>query len=175
MHTPDKPNIIERIEQRLRSCADDRHACWVADLHQALYNLDYLYIGTARAAQALTEFTADTDFGVFAVVGLIQDYEQTYYGEVGTDLSDPEAIANMVGYIGGYALLDLIRAAIAEEAQRLADTQYDPAGVALLAALFDEEPHRDMTEGELAALQRFACQWLDEHPDWWSDWQEEWV
>lgn len=172
-----KPNIIERIESKLRYCGENNLCTWVLDLHQALYNQDYLYIGTARAAQALTEFTADTDFGIFAVVGLVRDYEQSNFGEVSTDLSNPERVANMVGYIGGYALLDLIQAAV-DEAQKLADAadiQHDPADVSLLAALFDEEPDRDMTPDELAALQRFAHRWLDEHPHWWSDWREDWV
>lgn len=170
-----KPNIIERIEAQLRYCGENNLCTWVADLHQVLYNQDYLYIGTARAAQALTEFAAGTDRGVFAAVGLVQDYEQNNFGAVTADLSNPEAVANMVGYIGGYALLDRIRAAVDEEAELLDETQYGQDDVALLAALFDEEPQRDMTDGELAALQRFACRWLDANPDWWSDWQEVWV
>lgn len=170
-----KPNIIERIENKLRSCGEERLACRVADLHECLYNKKPLYIGNPCAAQALTEFTANTEFGVFAAIWLVQEYEQTNFDEVRTELSCPEAIANMVGFIVGYALLNLIQAAIDEAAADLADTQHNPSDVALLAALFDEQPDRDMTEGELAALQRFVCRWLDENPRWWVDSQEDWV
>ena len=68
------------------------------DLHNELFNTDYYIIGTYQAKQWLGD-------SVFDVIGEIKDYEQDNFGEVTTDLSDPEKVVNMYVYILGEEIL----------------------------------------------------------------------
>ena len=63
------------------------------DLHSEVFNTDYYIIGTAKAKEALESY------GVFDALNKVQTYEAYNFGEVTTDLSDPEKFANMLYYI----------------------------------------------------------------------------
>ena len=71
-----------------------------ADLHNDLFNSDYYIIGRYQAEQWLIANT-----GVFNAVGIIQEYENMQFGEVNTDLSEPEGVCNMIVYIAGEEVL----------------------------------------------------------------------
>jgi len=64
------------------------------DLHHECFNTDYYIIGTYKAEQWLSN-------QVFNVINIIKEYEQFNFGEVYTDLSDPEKVVNMYVYILG--------------------------------------------------------------------------
>ena len=64
------------------------------DLHNEIFNTDYYIIGTYQATKWLGE-------EVFNVMEYIKDYEQENFGEVHTNLSDPERVVNMYAYIIG--------------------------------------------------------------------------
>ena len=64
------------------------------DLHYHAFNEDYYIIGTYQAKQWLGE-------NVFECIETIKEYENFNFGEVTTDLSDPEKIVNMYAYIVG--------------------------------------------------------------------------
>tara|TARA_R110002012_G_C11622682_1_gene609156 strand:+ start:890 stop:1267 length:378 start_codon:yes stop_codon:yes gene_type:complete len=68
------------------------------DLHHYVLNEDYFIIGTYKAEQWLG---AD----IWEAIKLVQDYEEINFGKVSTDISNPEALANMVAYILGEELL----------------------------------------------------------------------
>ena len=68
------------------------------DLHNELFNTDYYIIGRYKAEQWLLEDT-------FNIIGQIKEYEQDNFGEVTTDLSEPENIVNMYVYIVGEEIL----------------------------------------------------------------------
>lgn len=70
------------------------------ELHYRLYNTDYFIIGTHAAKEFLEKF------GTFDAIEKVKEYEQENFGEVSTDLSDPERIANMFAYIVGYDALN---------------------------------------------------------------------
>ena len=70
----------------------------VSDLHHYLLNEDYFIIGTYQAKQWLSSY-------VFDVIETIREYEQSNFGEVSTDFSDPEKVANMYAYILGEEIL----------------------------------------------------------------------
>ena len=70
----------------------------VSDLHHYLLNQDYFIIGTYKAKQWLGS-------EVFDVIETIREYEQSNFGEVSTDFSDPEKVANMYAYILGEEIL----------------------------------------------------------------------
>ena len=64
------------------------------DLHHEIFNTDYYIIGTYKAKQWLGD-------EVFNIIDFIKEYEQSLFGEVFTDFSDPERIVNMYVYIIG--------------------------------------------------------------------------
>jgi hypothetical protein len=74
--------------------------CFGSDLHHYLCNQDYFIIGTYAA----TRFLGDS---AFEAIEMVKNYEQSNFGEVTTDLSQPELVVNMVSYIvGEYILAD---------------------------------------------------------------------
>ena len=70
----------------------------VSDLHHYLLNENYFIIGTYQAKQWLSSY-------VFDAIEAIKEYEQSNFGEVSTDFSDPERVANMYAYILGEEIL----------------------------------------------------------------------
>ncbi len=72
---------------------------YYCDLHQEVFNTDYYIIGTYQAKKALEEY------GVFDAIEKVQAYEKDNFGEVYTDLSDPEKLINMLYYIIGEEVL----------------------------------------------------------------------
>lgn len=66
-----------------------------SELHHHLYNEDYFIIGYVPAEEFLNEY------GVFNAIDEVKQYEQVNFGEVITDFSNSEAVANMFAYIKG--------------------------------------------------------------------------
>jgi len=78
----------------------DGYNGYYCDLHDELFNPeDYYIIGTYKAKKALEEYD------VFEAIEKIQAYEKDNFGEVYTDLSDPEKVLNMLYYIIGEEVL----------------------------------------------------------------------
>ena len=73
---------------------------YMEDLHHEVFNTDYYIIGTYTAKQALTEY------GVFEAIEKVQNYEQSNFEAVITELSDPEKLANMLYYIIGEEVIN---------------------------------------------------------------------
>jgi hypothetical protein len=71
----------------------------VSEIHNELFNTDYFIIGYYQAEQWLKEY------GIFAAIETIKNYEQDNFGEVTTDFSSPENVANMLAYIIGEEVL----------------------------------------------------------------------
>ena len=80
-------DIIEALENGF-----DGYYC---ELHNEVFNTDYYIIGTYQAKEALKEYD------VFDAIELVQTYEKDNFGEIFTDLSNPENLINMVYYIVG--------------------------------------------------------------------------
>lgn len=83
--------------------ADSTYGC---DLHNKLFNEDYFIIGYYAAE----EFLKKTEEGIFGAIELIKEYEQDNFGQVNTDFSSSEKVANMYAYIKGEELLSEIKA-----------------------------------------------------------------
>jgi len=64
------------------------------ELHHEAFNTDYYIIGTHEATEWLGK-------EVFNIIEIIKQYETDNFGEVTTDLSNPEKIVNMYVYIVG--------------------------------------------------------------------------
>jgi hypothetical protein len=69
------------------------------ELHHRLYNEDYFIIGYYQAEEFLKHY------GVFNAIELIKQYENDNFGEVNTDFSSSETVANMFAYIIGETAL----------------------------------------------------------------------
>ena len=92
-----KNEALEDIKEVLKF-----YSGYYSDLHNETFNTDYYIIGTYEAKKALEQY------GTFEAIRKIQEYENDNFGEVLTDLSDPEKIANMLYYIiGNEAINDL--------------------------------------------------------------------
>lgn len=89
-HNEMKQEAIEAIMEAL-----DGYSDYYCDLHNEVFNTDYYIIGTYEAKEALREYD------VFEAIELVQKYEKEQFGEIYTDLSDPERLINMVYYIIG--------------------------------------------------------------------------
>lgn len=80
---------------QLNDGVGEGYAC---DLHHELFNADYYIIGRFEAKEWLADY-------VFNAIEEIKEYEQDNFGEVNTDLSEPEKVANMLSYILGEEVL----------------------------------------------------------------------
>lgn len=90
-HEEMKQEAIEAIIEALENGFDG----YYCDLHNEVFNTDYYIIGTYEAKEALREYD------VFDAIDLVQTYEKDNFGEVYTELSNPENLINMVYYIIG--------------------------------------------------------------------------
>lgn len=91
MHEEMKQEAIENIIETL----ENGYSGYYCDLHNEVFNTDYYIIGTYAAKEALREYD------VFEAIELVQTYEQEHFGEIYTELSNPEKLINMVYYIIG--------------------------------------------------------------------------
>ena len=87
-----KDYILDRLGDGI---GETQHA---GDLHHYLLNEDYFIIGTYEAKQFLGSET-------FNAIEKVKTYEQDNFGEVSTDFSDPEKVANMFAYVTGEEIL----------------------------------------------------------------------
>ena len=85
-----KNEALEDIKEVLKF-----YSGYYSDLHNETFNTDYYIIGTYEAEQALEQY------GTFEAIRKIREYENDNFGELFTDLSDPEKVANMLYYIIG--------------------------------------------------------------------------
>lgn len=90
-HEEMKQEAIESIIEVL----ENGYSGYYCDLHNEVFNTDWYIIGTEMAKDALREYD------VFEAIELVQEYEKFNFGEVYTDLSNPEKLINMVYYIIG--------------------------------------------------------------------------
>jgi hypothetical protein len=90
-HEAMKQEAIEAIIEAL----ENGYSGYYCDLHNEVFNTDYYIIGTYEAKEALKEYD------VFEAIELVQTYEKDNFGEIYTELSNPEKLINMVYYIVG--------------------------------------------------------------------------
>jgi len=84
------------IDQLSSDVGLDQH---ISDLHHYLLNEDYFIIGYYKAEQWLKKDS------IFNAIDKIKEYEESNFGQVTTDLSCSESVANMLAYILGEEIL----------------------------------------------------------------------
>lgn len=96
---PKEKAMRQDARERIIECLKDGYTGYYCDLHHEVFNTDYYIIGTYQAKEALREYD------VFEAIEKVQTYEKDNFGEVYTDLSDPEKLVNMLFYIIGEEVL----------------------------------------------------------------------
>ena len=89
----------EEARDAIVEALENGYSRYYCDLHNEVFNTDYYIIGTYEAKQALAEY------GVWDAIEKVQTYEKDNFGEIYTDLSNPEKLINMLYYIIGEEVL----------------------------------------------------------------------
>jgi len=121
----------EALGSILEFLKDDTRNCYVCDLQTYIFDEDYYIIGIYQAEKALNQY------GVFDAIGEIQDYEKSEFGEVTTDLSSPEDVANMLEYIIGTKVMDILKS-INKYYDNKLDDKSDEEGKTVKEVIIDE-------------------------------------
>ena len=74
---------------------------WISEIHNEIFDTGYFIIGRYEAEKWLEE----SEEGVFGAIGRIKEYEMDNFGELTTDISEPERVCDMYVYIKGEELL----------------------------------------------------------------------
>lgn len=94
-----RDEMIHEALEAIKEALQDGYSSHYSDLHNEVFNTDYYIIGTHQAKEALKAYD------VFDALEEVQTYERDNFGEIYTDLSDPEKLVNMVYYIIGEEVL----------------------------------------------------------------------
>lgn len=136
--TDKQPKIFEVVKSALLDNLTDLDAPYACDIHHHLYNENEHFIYYAEAGKAADELS------VWECVGVVQKYEQVYFGSIYTSLSNPCDVVNMVIYIMGQELLHQI----------FEDTKY-----------FTKKWNDRLTDDELDKMLTIAEKWFKKNPD----------
>ena len=99
MHNSKEKAMREEAREAIIEALRDGYTGYYCDLHHEVFNTDYYIIGTDQAKQALAEYD------VWDAIEKVQTYEKENFGEIFTDLSNPEKLVNMLYYIIGEEVL----------------------------------------------------------------------
>jgi len=94
-----KQEMREEARNAIIEALKDGYNGYYCDLHNEVFNMDYYIIGTHEAKETLNEY------GIWDAIEKVQMYEKDNFGEIHTDLSDPERLINMLYYIIGEEVL----------------------------------------------------------------------
>ena len=73
----------------------------ISEIHNEVFNTDYFIIGYYQAEQWLK-----ANYGIFAAIDTVKEYEVENFGELTTDISSSESVVNMLVYILGENVLN---------------------------------------------------------------------
>jgi len=96
---PKEEAMRQEAREDIIECLKDGYSNYYCDLHHEVFNTDYYIIGLYEAKKALEEY------GAWDAIAKVQEYEKDNFGEVYTDLSNPEKLINMLYYIIGEEIL----------------------------------------------------------------------
>ena len=99
MYNKKEQAMREEAREAIIETLKDGYDGYYCDLHHEVFNTDYYIIGSYEAKEALKEYD------VWEAIEKVQTYEEENFGEVYTDLSDPEKLINMLYYIIGEEVL----------------------------------------------------------------------
>ena len=79
------------------------NANYIEELHHDTFSSDYYIVGTYEAKQALEQY------GVFEAIKDVKEHETMLFGEMVTDPTSPEELANMLMYTVGDKVLNQVK------------------------------------------------------------------
>jgi len=123
----------EEARAAIIEALQDGYTGYYSDLHHEVFNTDYYIIGTHAAKEALNEY------GVFEALEKIQTYEKDNFGEIYTDLSNPEKLVNMLYYIIGEEVLYEMMDGIEAWEENWNNIATDETNAAILEAIKEKE------------------------------------
>ena len=94
-----REHAIDHIDDLLDRSPYEDIDVEASELHHHIFNEDYFMVGTWNAKQWLGD-------QAFEAIEKIKEYEQDNFGQVTTDFSDAEKVANMLAYILGEEVLN---------------------------------------------------------------------
>ena len=105
--------ILETIAEYVAEHSDEEDIS-LLDIHDyASFNSDPWIKGKYRASEALKDFNEQDQLyktinldGVFGAIEYVQFYEINNYGEVLTNLLNPEKVASMIAFINGEQIIN---------------------------------------------------------------------
>ena len=93
-----REEITEYFDDWLADTMQSQGYEWIKDnlddLHHHAFNTDYYIIGTERAINWMGSYCWD-------IMRFVKSYELDNFGELTTDVTDPERLVNMYAYIIG--------------------------------------------------------------------------
>lgn len=99
MYNRKEESMRKEAREQIIECLKNGFDGYYCDLHDEVFNTGYYIIGTWKAKKALEEYD------VFEAIEKVQTREKEIFGEVITDLSDPEKLINVLYYIIGEEVL----------------------------------------------------------------------
>lgn len=146
MEIIEKPTIFQRVENMLMN---NRETGYSVDLHNEIYNSFCVYDCPKMAEKELAEI------GIFDAIAMVKNFESVNFGQVSTDLTNAQDVAQMVIYVAGHFLMQYV----------IADL---PNGE--LKEIFNNQDF--VNEKQLAEFNSFAKQWIDENlGKWFKNWK----
>ena len=91
--------LRQEAREQLIECLKNYYDGYYSDLGYEVFDTDFYIVGAHQAKKALEEY------GIWDAIAKVQRYEKENFGEVYTDLSDPEKLMNMLFYIIGEEVL----------------------------------------------------------------------
>ena len=119
----------EQAREAIIEALENGYNGYYCDLHHEVFNTDYYIIGIYEAKAALREYD------VIDALEKVWAYEKENFGEIYTDLSDPEKLVNMLYYIIGEEVLTEIMTGIKAWEDNWNNIATDETNAAILKAI----------------------------------------
>ena len=128
-----KQKMREDARAAIIEALENGYTGYYCDLHNEVFNTDYYIIGTYKAKQALSEYD------VWDALEKVQTYEEETFGEIYTDLSNPEKLVNMLYYIIGEEVLYEMMDGVEAWDENWNNLATDETNAAILKAIAEKE------------------------------------
>lgn len=122
----------EQAREQIIETLKDGYRGYYCDLQHEVFNSNYYIIGTYQAKKALEEYD------VWKAIEKVQTYEKDNFGEIYTDISDPEKLVNMLYYIIGEEVLYKMMKGIEAWEENWNNIATDETNAEILKALEEE-------------------------------------
>ena len=133
MYNKKEQAMRKEAREAIIEALQDGYDGYYCDLHHEVFNTDYYIIGSYEAKEALKEYD------VWEAIEKVQTYEEENFGEVYTDLSNPEKFVNMLYYIIGEEVLNEMMAGVEAWDENWNNIADEETNAAILKAIAEKE------------------------------------